>query len=126
MPLTSGIKKPTYKTQQNNEDNLSPGDDFAINGATSAEDTSDSDRASAVPEWKKMQTTTTSETGWASFVHQYKEVPNKHYDSQWRKMDGDSTINGAASTISQSVNRGASDVLEPKFHAAHPETDGLP
>ena len=78
-------------------------------------------------------------------------MPNKHYDSQWRKvpnnhydesknsgaaptydwrhhfgMGGNSTISGAASTISQSVNRGASDVLEPKFDAAHPETDGLP
>ena len=42
------------------------------------------------------------------------------------KIDGGSTINGAASPINQSMNRGASDILQPKFHAAHPKTDGLP
>ena len=47
-------------------------------------------------------------------------------DNQWRIIDGDSTINGAASTISQSVNRGASDVRDPKFDAARSETDGVP
>ena len=41
-------------------------------------------------------------------------------------MNGASTINGAAYTISQSFNRGASDVLKPKFNAARPETDGVP
>ena len=35
-------------------------------------------------------------------------------------------MNGAASTISQSVKRGASDVLERTFEATRPETDGLP
>ena len=123
---SSNIQKPTYDTQQSNKENLSPGGNFTINGATSAETKSDSDWASAVPERKKMQTTTTSEKGWTNFVHQYKDVPNTHYDSQWRHIDGDSTINGATSTISQSMNRGASGVLEPKFHASHPETDGLP
>ena len=63
IPLTSGIEKPMYDTQQNDKEHLSPGRNFTINGATSAETRSDSDWASAVPEWKKMQTTTTSETG---------------------------------------------------------------
>ena len=123
---SSNIQKHTYDTQQSNKENLSPGGNFTINGATSADTTSDSDWAFAVPKWRKMQTTTTSETGWANFVHQYKEMPNKNYDSQWRKIDGDSTISGAALTISQSRNRGASDVLEQEFHAAHQETDGMP
>ena len=104
MPFTSGIEKPTYNTQQNDKDELCPGGNFTINGATSAETTTDSDWASTVPEWEKMQTTTTSETVWANFVNQYRKVPNKHYDSQWIKIDGNSTISGAAFTISQSVN----------------------
>ena len=70
MLLTSRIEKPTYDTQQNDKETLSPGGNFTINGATSAETTSDSDWASAVPERKKMQTTTTSEKGWTIFVHQ--------------------------------------------------------
>ena len=73
-----------------------------------------------------MQTKTTSETGWANFVHQYREVPNKNYDSQWIKIEGDSTSSKAATTIGQSMNRGASDVLQPKFDAARSETDNCP
>ena len=75
---------------------------------------------------KKMQAKSTSEKSWANFVHQYKEVPNKKYDSQWRKIDGDSTIRRAMATISRSVNRGASDVLQPKCDTARSETDNLP
>ena len=37
-----------------------------------------------------------------------------------------SVINGAACTISQSVNQGASDIPEPKIDAARPENDGVP
>ena len=48
------------------------------------------------------------------------------YDNQWWVIDGVSMTNGAASTISQLVNRGASDVPEQKFNAARQETHGLP
>ena len=41
-------------------------------------------------------------------------------------IGGDSPISGVASTNSQSATKGALDVLELNFHAAHPETDGMP
>ena len=53
-------------------------------------------------------------------------INGPRYGNQWRRVLGAFTTNGAASTISQSMNQGATYVLEPTFHAAHPETDGLP
>ena len=40
-------------------------------------------------------------------------INERRYDNQLRTIDGASTINGAASTISQLTNQGVSDV--PKF-----------
>ena len=59
-------------------------------------------------------------------INDVNTINEKQYDNQWREIDGASTTNGAASTISQLVNRGTSGVLEPKLDAARPETDGLP
>ena len=72
MPLTNGMEKPTYATQQNDKENVRPNENQTIN--TAAEST--------VTEWKKMQTKTTSKTGWTNYVHQFEKVPNKHYDSK--------------------------------------------
>ena len=49
-------------------------------------------------------------------------INGRQYDNQWREIDGASTINRVASMIRQSMNGGASDVLEPNFDAARPET----
>ena len=115
MPLTIGIKTPTYDTQQSDKENICPNENHTGNRATSAETKPNSDWAPTVPEWKKMQTKTTSETGWANFVQQYRKVPNKNYESQWREIDGDSTISKAATTISQLVTQEASDILHPNL-----------
>ena len=47
-----------------------------------------------------------SDSLWANFVQQYKKVPNKNYDKNWKIIDGTSTIDEAASTINQATNRG--------------------
>ena len=72
IPLTNGMEKHKYATQQNDKENVRPHENYTINGATS----------STVPEWKRMQTKNTSKTGWTNYVHQYEKVPNKHYDSR--------------------------------------------
>ena len=68
MPLTNGIEKPTYDTQQNDKENICPNKTRTDNRATSAETKPNSDWAPTAPQWKKMQSKTTSKTGWANFV----------------------------------------------------------
>ena len=48
--LIDGIDKPRYNTQQNDKENISLNRNYTVNGATSAESTSNSDWVSAVPE----------------------------------------------------------------------------
>ena len=63
MPLTSGIDAPTYDTQQSDKGNICPNENHTGYRATSAETKPTSDWSPTVPEWKKMQTKTTPETG---------------------------------------------------------------
>ena len=55
LPLTNRIEKPTYNTQQNDKENVTFNRNCTVNGAMSAESTSNSDWASAVPEWEECK-----------------------------------------------------------------------